>query len=80
MTMKKGKALTQLQQAFPNGSPGEAKGTNMAGRFIHDEDGQDLIEYGLLAALTVIIMVAAMTAFEGVITAAWAAISANLAS
>jgi len=52
----------------------------MAGRFIHDEDGQDLIEYGLLAALTVIIMVAAMTAFEGVITAAWAAISANLAS
>ena len=42
-------------------------------------DGQDLVEYGLLVALTIVGAVAALTAFKGVISAAWTAINTNLA-
>lgn len=52
----------------------------MLRRLVKDCEGQDLVEYGLLVALTLIGAVAAVSAFSSVIAAAWTAISNNLSS
>jgi Flp pilus assembly pilin Flp len=51
----------------------------MLRQFSIDRDGQDLVEYGLLVALAIVGAVAALTGFEAIISAAWTAISTNLA-
>lgn len=48
------------------------------GRLRYSEDGQDLLEYGLLAALIAIIALGAVTAVGNVIqTVFWSAIAAT---
>ncbi len=50
----------------------------MLKKFIYECDGQDLVEYALLVAIVALGSVAALTAFQSALTAAWAAISRNL--
>jgi Flp pilus assembly pilin Flp len=52
----------------------------MPKQFVDDVDGQDLVEYALLAAVMALGAVAALTVFQGVIGAAWTAISNSLAN
>ena len=48
-------------------------------RFGHSEDGQDLLEYGLLAALIAIIALGAVTSVGNTIqTVFWSAIAASV--
>lgn len=47
------------------------------GRFTREEDGQDLIEYGLLASLIATFVVGALTMFGGRVNLLWSAISAT---
>lgn len=47
---------------------------------IKDCEGQDLVEYTLLAAILAIGAVAALTSFQNIITNVWTAISNNLSS
>jgi Flp pilus assembly pilin Flp len=51
----------------------------MLRQFVDNCDGQDLVEYGLLVALAIVGAVAAVSALQPAIAAAWTAISANLA-
>ncbi len=51
----------------------------MLKRLIEDCEGQDLVEYGLLAAILALGAVAALTRFQGIITNVWVALSNNLA-
>jgi Flp pilus assembly pilin Flp len=47
-------------------------------RLIHHEDGQDLVEYGMLAALIVLVVIAALTPVANTITNVfWAPIAQN---
>jgi pilus assembly protein Flp/PilA len=48
--------------------------------FHRDEDGQDLVEYGLLAALIALAMIAALQALNGTIGTIWTTITNRLAS
>jgi Flp pilus assembly pilin Flp len=48
--------------------------------FLKRCDAQDLVEYALLVAVVALGAVAALKAFETVISAAWSAISANLST
>jgi Flp pilus assembly pilin Flp len=50
----------------------------MLKRFIHECDGQDLVEYGLLVAVVALGAVAALSGFQNVITNVWTAIANNL--
>jgi Flp pilus assembly pilin Flp len=52
----------------------------MLKHLIHDCDGQDLVEYALLVAVMALGAVAALGAFQSVISAAWTAISNNLSN
>jgi pilus assembly protein Flp/PilA len=49
-------------------------------RLIEEQDGQDLVEYALLVAVVALGSVAAIGAFETIITNAWTAISTMLSS
>jgi Flp pilus assembly pilin Flp len=49
-------------------------------RMMEDRNGQNLVEYGMLAAVVAIGSVAALKAFSSVIGTAWTAISANLSN
>jgi pilus assembly protein Flp/PilA len=49
-------------------------------RLIREQNGQDLVEYGLLIAIVALGAVAALTAFQTAIGTAWAAISAMLSN
>jgi pilus assembly protein Flp/PilA len=51
---------------------------NLVNRFVREEDGQDLIEYSLLAALIAVACVLAMQTLAIDINAVFAAISAEL--
>jgi pilus assembly protein Flp/PilA len=51
----------------------------MLKRLIKDSEGQDLVEYGLLAAIVALGAVAALNNFQNVIKNVWTAISNNLA-
>ena len=46
--------------------------------FVACEEGQDLVEYALLAALLSIVSIIALKALGGKIAATWATISAEL--
>jgi len=46
--------------------------------FIAEQSGQDLVEYGLLAALIALGSVAALSAFQGVISTSWSTIASML--
>jgi pilus assembly protein Flp/PilA len=46
--------------------------------FIAREDGQDLVEYALLAALLAIVSIAALKTLGGTIAANWGTINAAL--
>ena len=46
-------------------------------RLLHDEDGQDLLEYGLLAALIAVFAIGAVTAVGNtILNVFWSAIAA----
>ena len=50
-----------------------------ASRLLRDEDGQDLVEYGLLAALIAVAVTAAVTGVgDAVLTTLWSVISAGI--
>ena len=49
-------------------------------RLINEQNGQDLVEYALLAAVVALGSVAALNAFSTIINTAWTAISAKLSS
>jgi pilus assembly protein Flp/PilA len=49
-------------------------------RLIKQQEGQDLVEYGLLIAVVALGAVAALTTFQAAIGAAWASISAMLSN
>jgi len=51
---------------------------NLVLRFINDTDGQDLIEYALLAALVALGAVAGMQLLAGGINAKFSAVSTSL--
>jgi pilus assembly protein Flp/PilA len=51
---------------------------NLVARFIRDEEGQDLIEYSLLAALIAVACIAAMQALATDINEIFASIGAAL--
>ena len=51
---------------------------NLIARFVRDEEGQDLIEYSLLAALIAVACIAAMQALAVDINQIFAAIGAAL--
>ena len=51
---------------------------NLVNRFVREEEGQDLIEYSLLAALIAVACIAAMTALAGDINGIFAKIGAAL--
>ena len=53
---------------------------NLWRRFVYGTDGQDLIEYGLLAATIALGVVAGMQALQGGINAEFTKISSSLAS
>jgi pilus assembly protein Flp/PilA len=48
--------------------------------FHRDENGQDLVEYGLLAALIALAMVAALQTLSGTIGTIWTTITNRLAN
>jgi Flp pilus assembly pilin Flp len=50
----------------------------MLKRFIDASDGQDLVEYALLAAVVAVGAIAALSGFQGVIATVWQNISNNL--
>lgn len=52
--------------------------TNVFTRFMRQDEGQDLIEYSLLAALVAVACIAAMTALAVDINGIFAAIGAKL--
>ena len=47
-------------------------------RFIREDEGQDLVEYALLAALLSIVSIAALKALGPKIAATWNTIAGNL--
>jgi pilus assembly protein Flp/PilA len=49
-------------------------------RFLRDEDGQDLIEYALVAALIALAAIAAMKDFATQVSAAYSSISSEVTS
>jgi pilus assembly protein Flp/PilA len=51
---------------------------NLVNRFVREEEGQDLIEYSLLAALIAVACIAAMTALAVDINGIFARIGAAL--
>lgn len=51
----------------------------MLKRLIEDCEGQNLVEYGLLAAILALGAVAALTSFQNIIKNVWTALSNNLA-
>jgi pilus assembly protein Flp/PilA len=51
---------------------------NLFVRFVREEDGQDLIEYSLLAALIAVACIAAMNALAGDINEIFSRIGASL--
>ncbi len=51
----------------------------MPRRLIHERDGQNMVEYALLAAIVALGAVAALSGFQNVISNVWAAISNNMA-
>ncbi len=53
---------------------------NFVLRFIKDEDGQDLIEYALLAALIALAAITAMQALGGAINQKFSDVSKSLSS
>ena len=53
---------------------------NVILRFVNDTEGQDLIEYALLAALVALGAVAGMQALAGGINAKFSAVSGSLAA
>lgn len=53
---------------------------NLFARFVREENGQDLIEYALLAGLIAVACVAAMTTLAGSIKTLFSTISADLAA
>jgi len=53
---------------------------NLVLRFINDTEGQDLIEYALLAALVALGAVAGMTALAGGINSKFSAVSTSLSN
>jgi pilus assembly protein Flp/PilA len=50
----------------------------MLKRLIEECDGQDMVEYALLAAIVALGAVVALTSFQGVIASVWTTISNNL--
>lgn len=52
----------------------------MLRRFRKEEDGQDLVEYALLAAVVALATVAALGNLKAAINSVWTAISNNLAN
>ena len=57
---------------------GVSEMTQLINRFVRDEEGQDLIEYGLLAALISIIAVLAITAVGTKINTSYENIAASI--
>jgi pilus assembly protein Flp/PilA len=53
---------------------------NLVNRFVREEEGQDLIEYSLLAALIAVACIAAMKLLAGDINGIFAKIGAALAA
>jgi len=51
---------------------------NLIQRFIREEEGQDLIEYALLAALIAVMLIASMQAVQGGISGVFARVVAQL--
>jgi pilus assembly protein Flp/PilA len=51
---------------------------NLVNRFVREEEGQDLIEYSLLAALIAVACITAMTTLAGDINGIFGAIGAAL--
>jgi pilus assembly protein Flp/PilA len=59
---------------------GETDMKNLVNRFVREEEGQDLIEYSLLAALIAVAAIAAMKALAVNINGIFAKIGAALAA
>jgi pilus assembly protein Flp/PilA len=49
-------------------------------KFVRDESGQDLMEYGMLAALIAVVLIGALTKSGLSIAGFWAGISTSLAT
>jgi pilus assembly protein Flp/PilA len=45
---------------------------------VHDDSGQDLMEYGLLAALIAVVAIAAVTSVGGEVNVFWTKIAATV--
>ena len=45
---------------------------------VHDEEGQTLVEYGLIIALIAVVAIAAMTFLQGKVTAAFSNVGSSL--
>lgn len=52
---------------------------NQLRRFLHEEDGQDMVEYALLAAFISIVAIAALRAIGPLVNAIYGRIQAALA-
>jgi len=60
------------------GFPWAKLGNIMLKRLIYDCDGQDMVEYGLLAAVVALGAVAALSGFQTTINNVWTQISCTL--
>jgi Flp pilus assembly pilin Flp len=53
---------------------------NLIRRFIREDEGQDLVEYALLLGLIAVVVAAAITSLQGVITGRFSAAEGVLGS
>jgi pilus assembly protein Flp/PilA len=67
--MVKGRAVERLLQASPIQQTLGGSGMEFVRQFIHDEDGQDVVEYGLLIATIAIVVLVGISFFGNNISA-----------
>lgn len=52
--------------------------TDLLARFLHEEDGAEAIEYGLIVSLIILITLAALVNFGGAATNIWAQLATHI--
>jgi len=76
--------VTYFPQAMPRGkdfkSKGDSKMTTILKRLWKEEDGQDLVEYGLLVVLIALFAITSMSSLATSISAVFANAGTNLSS
>lgn len=71
---------TECQGIWPGRRPGATKMAATLKRLWQEENGQDLVEYALVASLIVLASVAALNKFAGTLTNAFTNSVANMSS